>query len=464
MRGTLIALFSLPLFALPARAQTDSTSPHDHGKPHPVRATLEVLATNVAIQRFNWWLRRADWADVGPSDWARNIRLGWEWDVDEFQTNMFGHPWGGGYYFNAGRDNGLGFWGSVPLTFLGSVTWEYFGENLRPSLNDLYMTAFGGVLFGEVGHRLAAIVRDNRTRGLGRVGREIAAIPFDPVGSVNRVIRGEWLKVGDDADSHDRHSFGLDLQGGVRLAVDSGPNHPRAWAGTLLADISYGDAFAGAYRQPFDVFRVRLQVSPWKGGINIGRIRGRLWGRELTDSASAMRHIVTVAAKSEYLAGPAYKFGGQSLESGLVSDFQLTPHTHLQTEGYVEWLLLGGLDAPGSGVRERTYDFGPGGGASAAATLVVSGQPLVSARYRFAFVHTVSGSKADHQTDFLSLEAATPRVGHWGLGGYAGWYRQKSVYAAGAGRTLSFPEFRVYLMWHGSRGPTPREATGANGL
>ena len=445
--------------AAPAAAQVP-----DSLKPHPVRATVEVLATNVVIQRFNWWLRHADWARVSPSDWKRNIRLGWEWDVDQFQTNMFGHPWGGGYYFNAGRDNGLSFWGSVPLTFLGSVTWEYFGENLRPSLNDLYMTAFGGIVFGEIGHRLGAIVRDNRARGLGRVAREIAALPFDPVGGVNRVIRGQAFTVGEDADSRDRHSFSLDLQAGGRLAVDSGPNHPRSWSGTIVADIAYGDAFNAPHHEPFDVFRARLQVSPWRGGINTARLRGRLFSRELTDTAATMRHVFTLAAKSEYLAGPAYKFGGQSLEAGFVSDFQVLRHSHLQTEAYAEWLLLGGLDAPGSGVRERTYDFGPGAGFSASATLVASGHPVLSARYRFALVHTVSGAKANHLTNFVSLEGGIPLGDRWGIGGYAGWYHQRSVYSGVPGRKIGYPEFRVYASWHGGRGPTPREATTGIGL
>ena len=445
------------------RAARDSVRAR-RNRPRPLLAVAEGLAVNVFLQRMNGSLRHADWADISWRSWANNIRYGWEWDVDQFQTNMFGHPYGGGFYFNAGRDNGLSFWGSVPLTFLGSATWEYFGENLRPSLNDLYMTAFGGIVFGEIGHRVGGMLRDNRATGVDRVLREVAAIPFDPVGGFNRIVRGEFLAVTADPDDRDRSPFSLDLQAGARLAIDSGPARQRSLAGTVLADISYGDAFAQGFRQPFDVFRARIQVSPAHGGLNTARMTGRLYGRELTDTTARVRHVATIALKSEYLSGLAYKFGGQSLEAGFVSDFQTTAHMHVQTEAYAEWVLLGGLDAPGAGVRERTYDFGPGVGLNAAAALQVGARSVLSVRWRSVRLHTVSGSKGDHRTHFFSLETSLPLGRSLGVGGYAGWYYQRSYYGAGLGAQLSYPELRAFLTWHGGRGLVSRQAAGGAGL
>ena len=451
--------------ALPGRgAPPDSICAPRCRKPRPFTAAVEGLGINIFLQRFNWWVRRAPWAEISVSDWKTNIREGWEWDVDQFQTNMFGHPYGGGFFFNAGREHGLSYWASAPLVFIGSGIWEYFGENERPALNDLYTTSFGGMVFGEVGHRLGGIIRDNRARGASRVLRELAALPFDPVGTVHRLARGELLRRSADPDDRDRSALQVELQAGARLAIDSGPGRERSVSGTLVADIGYGDAFSGSYTQPFDVFRVRLQVSPLKGGINLARMRGRLFGRELTDSTARMRHIFTVTQKSEYYSGPAYKFGGQSVETGFVSDFGLTPHAHLQTEAYAEWLLLGALDAPGAGVRERAYDFGPGGGLNVAATLAISGQPVLSGRWRFAYVHSISGSPADHQTHFASIEASAPLSHTLRLGAYAGWYHQRSIYADGLGAQLSYPEFRAYLVWRSGRGPVPRQGVGGSAL
>jgi hypothetical protein len=448
--------------ARPSQAAADSVLARRF-RPRPVLAVTENLGVNVFLHGMNWWVRRQDWADISLASWKSNIKNGWEWDVDGFQTNMFGHPYGGGFYFNAGRDNGLSFWGSAPLTFLGSLEWEYFGETLRPSLNDLYMTGFSGIVFGEVGHRLGGLVRSNRARGVPRVVRELAAIPLDPVGGLNRIIRGEALRVHADPNDRDRSPLSVDFQLGARLAVDSGPGQPSSVSGTLLADFSYGDAFAQGYRQPFDVFRARVQVGS-TGSINTARLSGRLYGHELTDTAAGIRHVFTVTLKSEYLAGPAYKFGGPSLESGFVSDFKALGRTHLQTELYAEWLLLGALDAPGAGSRLRTYDFGPGGGFNASVSLIASGRSLLAARYRFALVHSVSGSTANHLTNFASLEANLPIGRSFGLGGYAGWYRQRSVYSNGDGALLSFPEFRAYITWHASRGPVSLQGAGGSAL
>lgn len=407
----------------------------------------------MAINRANAWVRHADWAMIRPADWGRNLRQGWEWDVDGFMTNMFGHPYGGGFYYNAARANGLGFWGAAPLVFVGSGLWEYFGETERPSLNDLYMTGFGGIVYGEVGHRISGVIRDNAARGPVRILRELAAFPFDPVGGAHRLLSGRATRVSTDPEDRDRTPLALELQGGARLAIDSGAARARSASATFLADIAYGDAFAASYRQPFDVFRVRLQFSPRGGGVNQVRARGRLYGYDLTNAAAVLHHVFTVTLKSEYLASPSYKFGGQSLEAGVVSDLALTETRHVQTELFAEWLLLGGLDAPGSGVRERTYDFGPGLGINAAASLLVGRATVVSARWRFADVHAVSGSRADHSTHFLSVEGDMHLTRKLGLGGSAGWYRQRSTYGGTARATITAPEFRAYLTWRSRRGP-----------
>ncbi|HEY2806830.1 MAG TPA: DUF3943 domain-containing protein [Gemmatimonadales bacterium] len=452
----------LPMIAQSVTTSTDSTPPPPR-RPKPLLAVGEVTGINIVVQRMNWWLRHADWADISLKTWSDNIRLGWEWDVDQFRTNMFGHPWGGGFFFNAGRDNGIGFWGSTPLTFLGSAEWEYFGENERPSLNDLYNTAFGGIIFGEVGHRLSNIVRDNRARGFPRAMRELASIPLDPVGGLNRMIRGEAFRHADDGPLRDHTPLAVDLQGGVRLAVDSGPQHRSSWSGTMLIDIAYGSPFDKPFHEPFDVFHLRFQFSPAQGGINTTRILGRLYGRELTDSAARLRNIFTVAQKFEYLAGPAYHFGGQSVETGFVSNWAATPHAHIQSELYGEWLLLGGIESPGAGVRERDYDFGPGAGLNASASLLVSGATVLSARWRFAYLHSVSGSPADYRISHASIEGLLP-IGHaLGIGAYAGWYRQLSDYGPGKGLTYSYPELRFYLAWRRGQWRHPLQNPAGNG-
>jgi hypothetical protein len=432
---------------------------------HPLRAVLEGVATNVFMNRVDAWVFNSYnaldgyWARVGPRTWSQNIRLGWVWDTDDFMTNMFLHPYHGATYFRFGRTNGLDFWESTPLTFLGSLEWEYFAETTRPSLNDLYNTSFGGIVMGEVTHRLLAMIRDNRARGWGRALREVAAVPIDLPGSVNRLLTGDATRVYANAADREPGAFGLRLQGGVQAGADSISAHRRSVAGTVLLDVAYGDPFAERYTRPFDVFQVRLRASTSGRIVNKMRVQGRLYARELTDPAADVRWIFTVAQKMEYDANPAYNYGAQSLELGFVSGFALGTGLDVQTALYAEGIMMGAVDAPagdtaGSG---RTYDFGPGVGFDVSASFRIKTFQVLSARWHWAYLHSVSGSSADHYIQFPSLEATVPLTRSLGIGAYAGWYQRRSAYAAAPGETTAFPEYRLYLVWRTHRGALPSE-------
>ena len=179
--AVLAVLASLVPAALPA-VQADSTRrPADRQR--PLLAVGQTLFINLFVNRFDAWALREDWAiNAGAQSWSRNIRLGWEWDENNFTTNLFAHPYHGSLYFNAGRANGLDYWESATLALLGSWTWEYFGESNRPSLNDFVMTSIGGFALGEMFHRVSATIRDNRAAGRARLWREIAAPAVRPHG------------------------------------------------------------------------------------------------------------------------------------------------------------------------------------------------------------------------------------------------------------------------------------------
>ena len=200
---------------------------------------------------------------------------------------------------------------------------------------------------GETVYRLVALIRDNEARGAGRVLRELVAFPLDPAGGLQRLVEGNFTRVYANPGEHLPPPIALQLQTGVRQARDSIVAGARQVRGVFVAELSYGDAFATPYRKPFDVFQVRALLGPQASPIGELRIAGRLYGRELTDSSASFRTIFTVRQKIEYTESPAYKFGGQSLEAGLVAGFSLGREVEVQTEGYAEAIMLGAVDAPG---------------------------------------------------------------------------------------------------------------------
>lgn len=446
-----------PMTFVPLLARPDSACVGCPRK-RPFMALLMMTATNVFINRFDTWVLNVHdpepdgyYTRVTPKTWGVNIKKGWIWDTDAFQVNMFLHPYQGGTYFRAGRSNGLDFWESTPLTFLGSAMWEFFGEKTYPSLNDFYNTGFGGIVVGETFYRLIAVVRNNESRGTARFLRELAAFPFDPAGSVKRLFSGELWRVHPNPGEHIPPPLELQLEVGGRLAVDSGVAGNRSAAAFLVAELHYGDAFETPFTRPFDVFLLRGLVSAGPEAIPVGeaRVAGRLFAHELTHTSAPIRTIFTVLQKIEFTENPAYKFGGQSVEAGLVTSFDLGNGVDLRAEVLAEAIMLGAVDAPRGGIAgsPRTYDFGPGAGYDVSASLRVRRFSVISARWHGSLIHTVSGSPADHFTQLPSIEATVPLTPSFGIGAYAGWYQRRSSYTGNPGEVKTYPDLRAFLVW-----------------
>jgi hypothetical protein len=110
----------------------------------PVVAVGEIVGINVITWGLNYYIRDQDFAVVYPKTWWNNISNGFEYDGNLFATNMIDHPYHGSTYYNASRSNGIGFWGSAPLTLVGSLMWECCAERHPMAFNDVVNTTLGG--------------------------------------------------------------------------------------------------------------------------------------------------------------------------------------------------------------------------------------------------------------------------------------------------------------------------------
>lgn len=439
----------------PADVRPDSLHPSGPAEEaNPLLAIGEALLLNVFVNRFDALVLGEDWARVGPNSWSRNFRLGWEWDENAFGGNMFSHPYHGTLYFNAARSNGLSFFESAPVVFIGSWTWEYFGETNRPSLNDFYMTSLGGIAMGEVLHRLATSVRDNGASGRNRILRELAALPMDPVGGLNRLLRGQWTRIGSNPPEYDPGAFVLRARGGLRVAADSGfvdSDDTVTGSPTLQVDLAYGDPFLKGYAAPFDVYAFRARVSPGGGGLNEFFVRGRLFGVDLGGDRSLHRFVIN--QRLDYMNNPAQRYGAQSIEAGVHSRWRLGAHAGVRTQAFVDGVVLGALDAPFAGVGERTYDLGPGIGFRIEASYERDGLTYLTLAGRTEYIHTISGAAADHNVSFGSMELSVPVAARLGLGVHVAYFSRVSRYPDRPDEAREFPQLRVFLEWTGSKLP-----------
>lgn len=441
-------LAAQPVESLPAQ-QADST-PSGNGE-RPLIAIAQTLATNVVVNRFDSWVLGEAWARPGPGTWSRNVRLGWEWDENNFGTNMFAHPYHGGLYFAAGRSNGLDFWESAPLAFLGSWTWEYFGETHRPSLNDFFMTSFGGIALGEMFHRIGASIRDNQARGTRRLVQDLVALPFDPVGGLHRLTRREWARRPNPPE-HNPGAYLLRVHQGARFLATADPDSAVVVPGVVV-DLRYGDPFVRGFRAPFDVFGVRAVASS-SGGLNVLRAAGRLYGKDLNRPTSRHRHVFVVNQRFDYVDNPAQKIGGQSVEAGIISRWMLPRDFALRTQAFGDFVLLGAIDAPGAGFGERNYDFGPGAGLRLELGLERRGVTYIALYSQSEYVHAVSGATADHFVGFVGLEVSVPIAYGMGVAVHATHFSRLSRYSDRPDDTRDFPEVRLLLTWTAVGRPT----------
>lgn len=139
------------------------------------------------------YLRHVDYAYISLKTVGDNIKpRSWSWDGDGFTTNQFGHPYHGSYFFNSFRANGYSFYQSAAASFVGSYIWETVAENQAPAPNDFINTGFGGLILGEMTHRLANKIIDNRAVGIRRQLSEFAAFLVNPVNGLTSPFTGAY--------------------------------------------------------------------------------------------------------------------------------------------------------------------------------------------------------------------------------------------------------------------------------
>ena len=139
----------------------------EYNKKYPVwSVVLKVTGSNLFTFLTDRYILNYDFSRVGFNSWKHNIQTGWEWDTDRFGMNFIVHPYSGSAFFNAARSSGYDFWESVPFAFLGSLEWEYFGENTLPSYNDIINTPVNGIFLGEAIYRIGSDILDDQTTSI----------------------------------------------------------------------------------------------------------------------------------------------------------------------------------------------------------------------------------------------------------------------------------------------------------
>ncbi|MDF3053992.1 MAG: hypothetical protein K0S19_2097 [Geminicoccaceae bacterium] len=447
-----VLLLGTALAPAPAAAQDDSVRirfecPSCGGRARVGIAFLETVGVQIGVNLINQFIIVDSSQDVTPETWGRNLREGWEFDANHFSTNQFAHPYHGNINFNTARSNGLDYWSSIPFAGLGSLIWEYFGEIHRPSLNDYISTTVGGIALGELTFQLSTLVLDNQATGKSRFWKEMAALAINPARGVNRFLFGDWDRVGPNPPDRTPELMRGGMRAGFRIVdkgsgLDKGSFHP-----FITFDVLHGDPFEQAYTKPFDVFLFNAQVNAAESKV-LGRLSayGRLYRKRL-DSGERPRHALLVTQNYDYYNTDAYKLGGQSVDVGVMSRFDLNSRLRLTTTLMGKGIILAAVNSEFEDGPNRDYDFGPGLGISVGGILSRGGLQLARLSYAIQTIHNVNGLAGNHYLHEAVVDASLPLSPKMSVGGQGLFYHRRSNYRDLPSVTQDTPEIQAYLRW-----------------
>ncbi|MDR1338850.1 MAG: DUF3943 domain-containing protein [Prevotellaceae bacterium] len=357
----------------PLFARNDTVAPP---KRAIAKAAIETVGINIGVWAFDRYIIASDAVyNIDFSTAKRNFRQGFVWDNDQFSTNLLGHPYHGGLYFNAARSSGMNFGQSLPYSIAGSLMWEYCMENEPPSINDFISTSIGGAVLGEITFRLSGSLIDNSAGGFNRFGRELLIGLISPMRELNRIFSGEAWKIRstacDEFSGDIPVSFyvmagyrGLAEDSEIRNRLDNG-----MYVDVLL---NHGNLFSENSEKPYDAFILRTSFNffskqPLIGSVNVV---GQLWGKNIPlKSEKSTAHWGVFQHFDYYDSNTAvaeqrvnsYRIA-ETAAVGIGAQFKTAAGrgAGIVSSAYLTGILLGGSITDYYQVVKRDYNLGSG--------------------------------------------------------------------------------------------------------
>lgn len=366
-------------------------------KKHFWRAGTEWFLAQAFPATFNRFITKDPYSYITFKNFIDHQRISaWKWDDNQFRTNQIDHPYHGQLYFNAFRSNGYNFYQSSIATVAGSYMWETAGETQAPSINDLINTTFGGVVLGEITHRVSRNILARNSRGGNMIGNEIVAFLVNPVNGLNRLLDGKWAKPVDryyQVDSSSIHAvvdFGIrriDAQDGEIFLT--GKN---SFYGRLRFMYNNGEH---NYKRPFDEFSVNLEVGNGDSTlINAVNVYALLYGAEFFKSRRG-EHFGTLDAHYDAYNNDAFFYGAQTLVYNWNSKFRYKDENRLNLSIGAGAVLLAAVPDPYLLYGDsRNYNYGSGLSYRFRGELSALKRLLISVNYNGGYFHTISGNKS----------------------------------------------------------------------
>ena len=327
---------------------------------------VETVLFNVGLWAVNRYALNAPWARVDAHSIGANLRGGWWYDSDDFNTNQMLHPYSGSVYHNAARSAGWSFWRAFLLDFGGSLMWKIAGENGPPSTNDQITTPIAGAFLGESLFRVSRMVLDPKNHP--GVVRWVGSAIISPAATVNQAVLGATIADPDPPVQSYQGRFSLGATEGTAATRTGDERIPPS--GLLSIRLVHGLPGELEPEIPFDHFVFELDFSsatlaPWG---QLSSVTGPTW--LLTTRGLILAGTDRLGEDGAMLYGlfGTFDYGGPTLlrisESGVGPGLVVTVHPSSATELDATLLASATFGSGGAWVPptvDRDYRFGFGG-------------------------------------------------------------------------------------------------------
>ena len=372
----------------------------EYNKKYPLwKSGVGVISGLLFTWSFDRFILNADYSHTGIKTWKNNLKYGWEWDNDRFGINFIGHPYSGALSFNSARSNGYNYYQSYAFAAAGSFMWEYFGENTRPSYNDIINTSISGAFLGEIMYRLSSNILDDRTRGRERVFREIAAGLIDPKRGLNRLLQGKSFRI-TKKEVYEKNPLNVSLYGGIRKIDDKVGDlfGKGVQNGMINAQFDYGNPFEIRKRKPFDFFKLRVDLNFGVGRKYVDNVTGYgiLFGKNKQLGKLAI--LLGGFQYYDYLDNKSFELGTIGFGGGAFSKLPLSKTSNLYTNVHLALIPLAGNNTQlGPDTSQlRDYNFGGGLEAKFETTLNIGKYATASMMYYYYMIRTYVGASGNN--------------------------------------------------------------------
>lgn len=406
----------------------------------------EVIGINLGLCAFNRYVSNEPFAKISFESILDNFKTGFVWDNDLFVTNQFSHPYHGSLYFNSARSSGYTFWESVPFTFGGSLMWETMMETDPPQGNDLINTTMGGIMLGEITHRLSSLILDESTYGFNRLTRELFGAIINPPRGFNRLLRGETNRhtktnINDVFPLKSRINIGY---ANVDRRKKYNINKDNALAELVLM---YSKDLLSPSFKPFDIFRLKLGIDAQKGEEPSSwvDVYGILYGKNIAKIKNKSL-IFGIFQDFDFYSNSIYKLGSQSAGLGLIINTPLGKNISFSANIHNNLIILSALNSIYRGGELRDYDFLMGDKVLAEGILD-AGPFSLQLEYKFYWMKSVNGIDGKHTMGFLNPKLFVKVFKGFGAGAEFIYYHRHSVYKKIETNNLDLTEHRFYLSY-----------------